>query len=361
MAVEGSSQQVLLYGGRGAGAPFNDTWRWDGMLWTQVADTGPKARAGHGMAFDAARQRVVLFGGESATGHMGDTWEWVVGEWQQVQDVGPSPRSLHAMAYDAVAQRVVVFGGADAAGTGLGDTWSWDGTNWTQVADTGPSGRAGAAMVPDGSGLILFGGIDSLAPLVSPAVPTIHGDTWHLGGGLWVQVQDMGPSPCWLHSLAFDPQTGRVTMFGGASAVGATPPGSPAGFLDDTWEHVGTSVSQPPPPAGAVNIAYAHIVSGTNVLANAGDSLLIDFGLIEPAPQPINIQAIAVVQTATEWQMVAGPGLDLPGLVQIDTGAQSAQFTVTRGTEPLDPGAYGVALVIESTGVVGGLVEFQVA
>jgi hypothetical protein len=34
-----------------------------GESWTQVADTGPSARFGHALTFDAARKRVLLFGG----------------------------------------------------------------------------------------------------------------------------------------------------------------------------------------------------------------------------------------------------------------------------------------------------------
>ena len=59
---------VVLFGGEGSGYVFrNDTWAWDGQVWTQMADTGPNPRRLHAMAFDSTRQRTVLFGGLSLT------------------------------------------------------------------------------------------------------------------------------------------------------------------------------------------------------------------------------------------------------------------------------------------------------
>jgi hypothetical protein len=356
MSTDGPNQQILLFGGAAGGTRFNDTWRWDGASWTQVADTGPTGRDGHAMALDGNRQRIVLFGGETGSGLAGDTWEWVDGNWQQVQDVGPSPRKGHVMAYDAASQRVVMFGGAQASGAGLDDTWSWDGSHWSQVADTGPQARVGSAMVPNGTGLVLFGGIESVDPAIAVGDHVLFGDTWQWAGGQWVQVQDMGPAGRWLHALGFDPASGRVTLFGGASSVGAA--SNPAGLLRDTWEHAGTAVVGPP-PAGILSVAYAQIVAGSPVLAVAGEWLTIGFGLSEPAPAPVYVVTVAAVMTAGGWQQLTAPGLDVPGYVQVNTGEMNGQFDVIRGSDPLDGGQYGIYLYVQDGGGDGVMVEFQ--
>ena len=139
--------------------PLDDTWVWDGRLWTQVADTGPSARSGHAMAFDVAAGQVVLFGG-IAGAPLGDTWTWDGAVWTQVQDVGPSARSGHAMAAITDPQRrALLYGGFGADGMGLADTWAWDGTAWTEIQDMGPGPRIGATLTGVGAGAILFGGV----------------------------------------------------------------------------------------------------------------------------------------------------------------------------------------------------------
>ena len=43
----------------------------------------------------------------------------------------------------------------------------------------------------------------------------------------WTQKQDMGPSPRYAFSMAYDSASKKVTLFGGASS---------AGLFNDTWE-----------------------------------------------------------------------------------------------------------------------------
>ena len=63
---------------------MGETWGWDGKLWTQRQDMGPK-RIGHQMAYDAERDRIVMFGGyDDHNQFLGDTWELTI---------APSPNS----------------------------------------------------------------------------------------------------------------------------------------------------------------------------------------------------------------------------------------------------------------------------
>ena len=88
------------------------------------------------MAYDSARGRVVLFGGDDGN-YDDETWEWDGSVWTQRIIAGPSPRYFHAMAYDSGRARLVLFGGRD-----LGDTWEYgacpgdlDGNSVVTLAD----------------------------------------------------------------------------------------------------------------------------------------------------------------------------------------------------------------------------------
>lgn len=80
----------------------------------------------------------VLFGGLSnkvgADSYpLNDTWEYDGEMWTQVYPViSPTPRYAHAMVYDEARQVIVLFGGIDAEGNRLNDTWEYDGTTWIQ-------------------------------------------------------------------------------------------------------------------------------------------------------------------------------------------------------------------------------------
>src|SRR5262249_2609173 len=98
--------------------------------------TSPSPRAGVGLAFDAARGRVVLFGGYAISGetlvYYSDTWEWDGATWApRATATGPSARSGHAMTYDATRQQVVLHGGSTSSGL-AGDTWTFAGGAWSQ-------------------------------------------------------------------------------------------------------------------------------------------------------------------------------------------------------------------------------------
>src|ERR1051326_3485654 len=53
---------------------FNDTWEYDGTLWTRVQDTGPAARHSFGFAYSG--KVMLLFGGRDASNTFRDTWQW---------------------------------------------------------------------------------------------------------------------------------------------------------------------------------------------------------------------------------------------------------------------------------------------
>jgi N-acetylneuraminic acid mutarotase len=241
MAYDIARKQTVVFGGVGGALVFGDTWGWSGEAWTQLADSGPPKRSGHGASYDSSRQRLVIFGGTSdGTTVLGDTWEWDGSDWTQVSETGPSARKGPAMAFDSGRNKMVVFGGAGVDGIGLGDTWEWNGNTWTRAADFGANPCVNAAMVFESDRSALFGGIASVN--ASPQ-PQLFGATWEWDGKHWVLRQDMGPGPRWRHAMAFDSPRSTIVLFGGmnAFAVGADDPTTKV--LGDTWEHQAESGS----------------------------------------------------------------------------------------------------------------------
>jgi len=131
MAYDAATGTVVLFGGRAGGfTAFNDTWTWDGRTWTKRAPAAsPSPRKGAVMAYDAATGTVVLFGGLNKAGGraFNDTFTWDGTTWtKQATATGPSARWGGAMAYDAATGTVVLFGGVNpGAGFVDDDTWTW--------------------------------------------------------------------------------------------------------------------------------------------------------------------------------------------------------------------------------------------
>ena len=72
----------------------------------------------------------------------------------------PGARAYHAMFYFPDDSGVILFGGEDSVPTLLADTWKWNGTTWAvQSPVASPAARKGHCMAYDGtSKLYLFGG-----------------------------------------------------------------------------------------------------------------------------------------------------------------------------------------------------------
>ncbi len=160
----------------------------------------------------------------------------------------PTPRAADPVVYDEATAQVMLFGGLGAGFTSLNDTWSWNGTAWTQVADSGDAGctttctagpppRAASSMAydPASKQLILFGGDPGSGPFLN--------DTWDWNGTAWTQVADSGDAGCTTTctgspsgrsgaAIAYDPAIGKLVLFGGL------------GPSNDTWTWDGTSWTQ---------------------------------------------------------------------------------------------------------------------
>lgn len=242
------------------GTALDDTWEFDGTLWTQLAitDTHPGARYNHAMAFDASRGRVVLFGGGNPNeigstffpSGFDDTWEWDGTTWSKlITPVQPKGRFGHAMAYDSVRHEIVLTGGfcpengcdpSNNPTTAL-DTWLWDGTTWMPTAPlVMPPFRYGHAMAfdPHRNVMVLFGGNDDNLG------PTLDGDTWEWDGSTWTEHTTPSAPSGRIHSaMVFDSHLGKVIMFGGCTVRQMAPAGLDwcATAAADLWSWDGTT------------------------------------------------------------------------------------------------------------------------
>jgi hypothetical protein len=152
---------------------------WDGARWLQRSATLPNGSSAQQFAFDDRRGRIVAL-------VLGTVQEWDGIQWRQVGSGGPGQRSDPAFTYDPLRQACVLYGGGiSGTGTTMADVWRWDGSTWTQEqanAAPGPRSRASLAFEPSTGRLVLYGG-DTTA-------------TWALSGSQWQQVAtttDPGP------------------------------------------------------------------------------------------------------------------------------------------------------------------------
>jgi hypothetical protein len=138
--------------GNGADAGCGESWPT-----ANPCPSSPPGRVGYGMAYDPALQAVVVFGGMNrySDPEYNDTWAWNGTIWTQVADAtdpgcvgtctdSPPARDTLAMADDAGSNQIVVFGGG-----GFNDTWVAPAA--PQPASD-PSGGAAVAATPGGQG-----------------------------------------------------------------------------------------------------------------------------------------------------------------------------------------------------------------
>jgi cysteine-rich repeat protein len=272
MAYDAARRRVVLFGGSSGVASLNDTWEWDGNEWRNVtpplAADSPGARESHRIAYDAARERIVLFGGrDAATGQASNqTWEWNGSVWTNVTPASGNPpaRTLHALAYDPVRGRVVLFGGV--AGSRAADTWEWNGTSWTNVtpASGNPVARFGHALAFDAN----------RARVVLHAGNTAAGledDTWEWDGTAWTDVTPATGNPAarTYHALAFDTARGRLISVAGFTTA---PTNQTLEWNGSAW-----SDRTPVAPSARSSAAITYASAAGHVIMFGGNNTSVPF------------------------------------------------------------------------------------
>src|ERR1022692_866200 len=95
--------------------------------------------------------------------------------WTQLSPAASPPVRFDAsLAYDPGMGKLLLFGGVgSSSGSEFRDTWTWDGTTWAHLTPAAsPPARYGASLAydPGTSQLVLFGGVSTSSGTV--------GDTW---------------------------------------------------------------------------------------------------------------------------------------------------------------------------------------
>jgi hypothetical protein len=169
------TRTVILFGGWTGADAFSDTWSYDARTgrWTRISTIGaPPARWGAAMAYDAATGKIILFGGlfggYDGTRRLGDTWAYdpSARTWTHLKLAGqaPSARGYAATAYEQSARKVILFGGFAGPHGLLDDAWSYDAvtSRWTRIGRSRdePSRRDFSSMAydPATNRIVLFGG-----------------------------------------------------------------------------------------------------------------------------------------------------------------------------------------------------------
>jgi hypothetical protein len=258
-------------------------WNSSAAAWSQAtpdspSSSNPSPRSHSAMSYDLDRQRVVLFGGDVFNGTYDTTgafhsetnelWEWNNSSWtQRITSTGPSARTGAAMAYDALHHRSVMYSGVP------NETWWWNGTTWTHPLVPNPPARTNTAMVYDAArqNIVMFGGYNPN----DPTYVNYFSDTWLYDGLNWSQqTPAIAPQKRWGHAMAYDASRQRVVLYGGYGGFLL--------YLNDTWEWDGTSWTQILPPIDPggrrdMNMFYDDLrqrivlIGGDNVDGNLND------------------------------------------------------------------------------------------
>ncbi len=226
MVTDTVRQRIVMFGGEGR----EDTWVFDGRVWTQLATNQPAPlRDGFGCAFDELRKDVVVFGGSPIGSSIPstDTWRLHGNAWSQVPtSVAPPGRQQPVMAFDRARGEVVLFGGYDPlSGTFLNDTWTWNGSSWLA--------RAPATVPSAYSATMAYDAARQRVVLVDTWFPA----TWEWNGTNWLPHPAPPLSPRRAASIAYRPDLQTIVLFGGDAGTFQPP-------LADTWSYDGSSWTQ---------------------------------------------------------------------------------------------------------------------
>ena len=234
---------IVLCGG-------SDVHEWDGTAWNgapATVKTVPPARRFSSMTYDQTLKKTVLFGGYDGSNYMDETWTWDGTVWTRIKSNPAPSRILASMWWDPTLKKTVIYGGlgrltSDDRLTRFDDMWTFDGNGWTQLkpASGTPGARYGAqvAVDPRNGHVILFGGIKvKVIPPTPPATVPLEeqfyaNDTWQWDGTAWTQLTTDGAPPVRENAgFAFDPSLNTMVLYGGWAGY----------YLSDMWTLNGTT------------------------------------------------------------------------------------------------------------------------
>jgi putative cell wall-binding protein len=267
------------------------TWTWDGATWsTHSALAGPGVRSAPAIGYDATTKQLVMFGGYGSPscsgslydGSLNDTWSWNGSIWTALQardtSTGPPPATGGCAAEDPTSGHLIMFGGSEvistAGGQQFNNTWQWSGTEWVQLAPTSTPPAGSCVMTDDqtrGDDVLLTYSSDTSDPSPYPQTWTWDGTNWHRDADLPV-ADGLGP-------ISYDPQSGRDLVYVGETGpcTMTSPTTSSCPEIDQLWSFDGTTWAK-------VSSNGPEIGSGFATAADAATHQLVAIGGGRSAP-----------------------------------------------------------------------------
>jgi N-acetylneuraminic acid mutarotase len=216
-------------------------YEWNGTEWkTFDPSTEPPFRNWAGMVYDQKLKKTIVFGGYLQSNYRNDTWAWNGTNWTEIRvdgDDRPPNRALMAMWYDPLQQKTILYGGLGRGNLNqkiqrYDDMWAFDGSRWTKLSvSTTPGTRFGPqyAVDPATGKLLLFGGLRSVQLDEDSLDQYFENDTWQWDGSAstWTRLEPTRrPDVRENGGMAWDPATGRLTLFAGYAR---------GFYLSDVW------------------------------------------------------------------------------------------------------------------------------
>jgi hypothetical protein len=215
-------------------------WEWDGRSWRMIVTAHhPNLQGGRVQTSRGAYSPEL---GEVVEPNLGmgyQTWLYDGTDWSSIPMDPPvnSPGGTGDVEYDATRHSIVALSFLDYR------TWAFDGKAWKPIPLRGGSspqfdygmGRQGPVVSLDEQRgqWVVFGGFDGVKG---------YSDTWIGDVSTWTKASPViSPRARHAASLAWDPSTHRLLLFGGEAFVNAPPYGY---NLSDTWAWDGNQWSQ---------------------------------------------------------------------------------------------------------------------
>jgi len=239
-------------------------------LITTVSAAYPNQRIAHSMTYDVTNDRIIMYGGATTNSYVSystETWVYDLNTntWALMSPESVPYQKIDArIAYDLESEKTVCFSGVNREDYVSDETWIYDysADSWTNAnPTTAPHLRSGHAMIYDSESdiIIMCGG--GLAPDYNPyGGRTQFNDTWayNTNTNTWTNMTPaISPLGRGSGRVAYDAESDRIVLFGGAHSAEMTYPEDPTGevyqnstwtynYNTNTWEDVTPLVSPSP-------------------------------------------------------------------------------------------------------------------
>ncbi len=301
MAYDPDLRAVLLFGGYSpTDTALADTWEFVNNVWLNLTGNltaAPPGRWGGALTYDPADHLLVLFGGRGLGGFYNDTWGFTAAGWERLMpSIAPSARAFFAMTYDAADGYVLLQGGGYSLLTGgpwtvLNDTWEYRGGSWvnaTRSVTDAPPPLIGALSTYDPAvgAVVLFGG-SSVAPGGTPGTCYPSGATYLFLNGIYTVSATTHSPPALLFAAGtYDATDTAVIVFGGAQQIGGLcySASTTYSLSGGDWGSLAPTLVTAPPARDAAGIAFDGSEGVVVLFGGTSNGLYLGDTWVYPAP-----------------------------------------------------------------------------